>query len=223
MGCPIADVNVVAGLNPSVATGESNGGVRQYVHHPGYNSQQVPQKEIYRHRTSGNVAGGQGNPCTYCGRLFRSRSNLSRHVRDHHTSHDPSAAICPVCGKNCHNRSNALTHMYRVHHITARQLDAVTHPVTLPQHNASSRPEGQTDTQHYEHVSSHPIAPSLSTHSSVPTNHTHDMATHTSDTHAYVSNHHHQQQQHHQNQNQVMSYGYNIQEANTHSHQQDNT
>ncbi|XP_071513167.1 uncharacterized protein [Panulirus ornatus] len=95
-----------------------------------------------------------GHRCGHCGREFRSRSNLSRHVRDHHTAHDPSAALCPVCGKNCRNRSNVLTHMYRVHHVTARQLDAFAHPMAPPH----TRPDPPADTQHLDHPS-HPHPP----------------------------------------------------------------
>ncbi|XP_064095333.1 protein bric-a-brac 2-like isoform X18 [Macrobrachium nipponense] len=141
------DVNAEAAVNPVMAGADgSGGGSRRYATSAGYTASQeeTPTKDAYGvTRTilsglthgggGGGGGGGRGHMCTYCGREFRSRSNLSRHVRDHHTAHDPSTALCPVCGKNCRNRSNVLTHMYRVHHVTARQLDAFTHPFALPQ------------------------------------------------------------------------------------------
>ena len=69
--------------------------------------------------------GAPSYPCSYCGRLFTSKSNLTRHVRDHHSITNPKAALCPVCGKNCFNRSNALTHMYRTHQMTVSQYNVL--------------------------------------------------------------------------------------------------
>ncbi|XP_069186663.1 protein bric-a-brac 2 isoform X4 [Procambarus clarkii] len=138
--------------------------------------------------TRAAVGGGPGHRCTHCGREFRSRSNLSRHVRDHHTAHDPSAALCPVCGKNCRNRSNVLTHMYRVHHVTARQLDAFNHPITLPH----VRPDPPTDAHHLDHL---PTQPTHHPHSQTPTN----TSTHAHNPREYTHAH--------------LTYGYNMQES----------
>lgn len=60
--------------------------------------------------------------CPHCSKVYTARCNLSRHIRDQHSVADPHSVVCPVCGKNCRNRSNALTHLYRTHHITSKQL-----------------------------------------------------------------------------------------------------
>ena len=64
--------------------------------------------------------------CQHCGKVYTARCNLSRHIRDQHSVADPNTIVCPLCGKNCKNRSNALTHLYRTHHITAKQLSSDT-------------------------------------------------------------------------------------------------
>ena len=60
--------------------------------------------------------------CPHCSKVYTARCNLSRHIRDQHSVAHPSSVVCPVCAKNCRNRSNALTHLYRTHHVTAKQL-----------------------------------------------------------------------------------------------------
>ncbi|KAK8754698.1 hypothetical protein OTU49_017532 [Cherax quadricarinatus] len=161
---------------------DTNG--RRYSHAPHTTHNDVADEQ-YGTRTV--MGSGQGHRCTHCGREFRSRSNLSRHVRDHHTAHDPSAALCPVCGKNCRNRSNVLTHMYRVHHVTARQLDAFTHPITLPH----VRPDPPTDAHPPTQPAHHPHSQA---HGHNPREYTHNTNAHL--TYGYNMQESCQQQQH---------------------------
>lgn len=157
-------MRVVAAVNPRLVVTPEDSGGRRYAHRP--HAHQEDHIEGHFGGWAGaagcGTGGGGGNGgssgpghrCSHCGREFRSRSNLSRHVRDHHTAHDPSAALCPVCGKNCRNRSNVLTHMYRVHHVTARQLDAFAHPLSLPAAAAAAAAATRSDvpTDHHQHL-----------------------------------------------------------------------
>ncbi|XP_047484396.1 zinc finger protein 775-like [Penaeus chinensis] len=155
------DVRVVAAVNPRLVVTPEDSGGRRYAHRP--HAHQEDHIEGHFGGWAGaagcGTGGGGGNGgssgpghrCSHCGREFRSRSNLSRHVRDHHTAHDPSAALCPVCGKNCRNRSNVLTHMYRVHHVTARQLDAFAHPLSLPA-AAAAATRSDVPADHHQHL-----------------------------------------------------------------------